>query len=478
MLYDRSTEGSRYIITYILVAIGGMVFYLRPVNSLDELWNYNACCNMAKGLLPYRDFNHLVPPFSFVIGGMFIRLLGEHLVSLRIALHVLLLIFFYYAMKIGKKMGKSACELKIICTFLCFWGCLTFCYDYNFISLILVFMLLDMETDNEHSGKAFHFWEGVLTGMLILTKQTNGVYVLTALAINECIIEKERKWNNIIFFGLGVLLPVSIFAIWLARNHIVSAFFDYCFWGALRFDNHYCLIQFIDQRNYVMLVVFLGGVVCIPLITLYGIIKNNKAYLRLWTVSAAFLLLVYPISDIYHIGIGILPVIFLLCMMVSKKTINDHKDQWIWTGVTAILEIILLISDIPEQNEVHSDLRHMEGLYIDGELEQHVHEVNEEIGFLEDAGWNVIIADANAALYNIPEERYYKNFDMFLEGNLGSITEEELLAAVYESNTVFLIREDETKMNWQTPLNVVYYMKNNLSKIGEIGEFGVYEQKE
>lgn len=478
MLHNKIKEKIRCCIVYLLVLIGGMVFYLRPIESLDELWNYNACSNMARGLLPYRDFNHLVTPFSFVLGGVFIKLLGEHLLSLRIALHVLLLVFFYYGMRIGKKMGKSECTLEIICAFLCFWGCLNFCYDYNFISLLLVFMLLDMEIDREHSGRASHFLEGMLAGILILTKQTNGVYVSGALIINKCIIEKESRWKNMIFCGLGVLLPVAIFFLWLFRYHMAGDFFDYCFWGALEFDNHYSFIQFISQRNAVMLAVFLGGAVLLPLITLHKVIKNNKAYLRLWTISAAFLLMVYPISDIYHIGIGALPMIFLFFMTEKEKRIYEYKDQWIWTGIMAVCEVVLLIAHIPGQNDVHSSLQHMEGLYIERELEKHVYEVNEQIMLLEDEGYEVIIADAHAALYNIPRGSYFKNFDMFLQGNLGTITQEELIEAAYKNNVLFLIREDEMKMNWQTPVNMVHYMKDNLSKTNDIGEFGVYEKRQ
>ena len=45
------------------------------------------------------------------------------------------------------------------------------------------------------------------------------------------------------------------------------------------------------------------------------------------------------------------------------------------------------------------------------------------------------------------------------------------------SGTKLLIKNDTYNKNWQTPMEVINYIKNNLNKISEISIFDVYEIK-
>ena len=76
----------------------------------------------------------------------------------------------------------------------------------------------------------------------------------------------------------------------------------------------------------------------------------------------------------------------------------------------------------------------------------------------------------------IPINKYNKNYDMLLKGNLGENGEENLKQEIGESkNTQYLILKDKFNKNWQTPLDVIEYVKTNKNKIGEIEIFDIYE---
>ena len=91
---------------------------------------------------------------------------------------------------------------------------------------------------------------------------------------------------------------------------------------------------------------------------------------------------------------------------------------------------------------------------------------------------NVYILDSDAALFMIPLNRYNKDFDMFLKGNLGSEGEEGQIEKIksMDDNTKILIKNDNYKRNWQNPNEVTKYIKENLKKIGEIEYFDIYEK--
>ena len=87
------------------------------------------------------------------------------------------------------------------------------------------------------------------------------------------------------------------------------------------------------------------------------------------------------------------------------------------------------------------------------------------------------ILDSEAAIYMIALNKYNKNFDMFLKGNLGSKGEFGQIEKInqLEKGTKILIKNDQYKLNWQTPLEVISYIKNNFNKIGEVNIFDIYE---
>lgn len=76
----------------------------------------------------------------------------------------------------------------------------------------------------------------------------------------------------------------------------------------------------------------------------------------------------------------------------------------------------------------------------------------------------------------IPIDRYNKDYDMILKGNLGKDGEEGQIEKIKEEeNAKFLIMNSKYKRNWQNPENVRNYIINNKEKTGEIGNFEIYE---
>ena len=89
---------------------------------------------------------------------------------------------------------------------------------------------------------------------------------------------------------------------------------------------------------------------------------------------------------------------------------------------------------------------------------------------------DVYILDFIASYYMIPIDRYTKDFDMFNLGNFGSKGEQGQIEKIQKTeNGMFLIRKDGYRRNWQNPENVREYVKNNMTKTGEIGIFDIYE---
>ena len=67
---------------------------------------------------------------------------------------------------------------------------------------------------------------------------------------------------------------------------------------------------------------------------------------------------------------------------------------------------------------------------------------------------------------------------MFLKGNIGKDGEEGLIKKVQEQaqdeNALFLIRNTHNAQNWQTPMKVVNYIRENFNKVDDVSFYEVY----
>lgn len=121
----------------------------------------------------------------------------------------------------------------------------------------------------------------------------------------------------------------------------------------------------------------------------------------------------------------------------------------------------------------YSDLAHYQYIIVDEKLEENIEKVDTFILTSKD---DVKILDASAALYMIPIDKYNKNYDLLLKGNLGKDGEEKIITEIESSKDVkYLILQDKYHKNWQTPLQVINYVKENKNKTGTIGDFDIYE---
>ena len=166
---------------------------------------------------------------------------------------------------------------------------------------------------------------------------------------------------------------------------------------------------------------------------------------------------------------------YILC----KKFFNNNK-RWIlletasqvltiYIVVIAIINSIKLVSVLKQTDK---EINHFK--LIPNTSYSTVLEVDD---YIKNQTKDVYILDSSAVLYTIPIDQYNKNYDMFNKGNLGSKSEDGIIQDLKNKTDIqILILQDNYRRNWQTPLKVIDYVKNDLNKIGSIGIFDIYEK--
>ena len=207
-----SKKKYRILFFGILLLFGVIyTYYLTPIVD-DELFNYGFSKSILDGLVPYRDFNMIVPCFPHFLLSILLLLFGKKLIVYHIVINLIIVTYTYICYK---KIGKGAFIIYL----------LSYYYPYtlyNVFSLLLLFILFYI-IENNNDNK----YIGFIIGLMFLCKQTLGILILPMLWYSK------NKIKSFISF----LIPIFIFLIIIIYNNSFFEFINYCFLGMLDFSS-------------------------------------------------------------------------------------------------------------------------------------------------------------------------------------------------------------------------------------------------
>ncbi len=501
----------------ILIFIG-IILIISPVilsknlSDLDEIWNYNFARNIADGLIPYRDFNMLQTPLLPFIAGLFLKVFGNELIIMRVLAILLISGIFFMVYKILK-------VLKVHLLYNLFFLLTLFillqkyiCIDYNFTILLLTLILIYLEIkyfDKSTIKYSYYFIVGLICGCCILLKQSTGIFI-SFVSVVFPIFTFQNKINFKTYLKIstikivGILIPIALLIIYLIYNHAFADFIDYTILGIKTFSNSIPYTTLISSQNIAIKLLSIGLPVFILISSIYLAKKRRKDLYGFYLYGLASLIVIYPISDHIHFLIGIIPHFILFGYLLfqfitfinnvrNRKAITHENKRnnsilkikiYLYEALKSVIILGLIIYIITacfllnnyfNNPEKKHSIPHYKNIPISEQLKTKINEINNYI--LLNQNNKVYILDSEAAIYMIALNKYNKNFDMFLKGNLGSQGEFGQIEKInqLEKGSKILIKNDQYKLNWQTPLEVICYIKNNFNKIGEVSIFDIYE---
>lgn len=365
-----------------------------------------------------------------------------------------------------------------------------FYIDYNYAILFIVLVLIYVELKYKNYSTRYNLLIGLLAGLTILLKQSTGI-IISVITVLYLLAEKRDKQTlkAVAYRVCGVLIPCIILLIYLLATNSMSSFIDYCVLGIGTFKNSISYLKLLRGGD---LNAFLGMIAPVTLVILFVVnivnikqkkIKSNASYLILFVNAVAEFTVLYPIADKVHFVIATFPSILITLYYICKK-IQEIKNIKVSIFIEHFMNIITIsfvgililqaINDIYLYTQMDkSVLNHFSNIPISSTLQDRIIEVDE---YIKDEERDVYILDSEAAVYMIPLDKYNKDFDMFLKGNLGSASEEGQIEKIKNmENALILIKNDKMALNWQTPTKVIEYVKTNLKKIGTVSFFDVYE---
>ena len=503
---------SKDFILFIFIAV--MVFSIiaiNPISNLDEIWNYNTARAIAQNLIPYKDISMITTPLLPMITALFLKLISNEVIVSRVLASVLWGGVLFSIFKILKLLIKEENTCLIITALLglLFRDC--YCIDYNILSLMFSLIILYIELKNidkpHFENNKNDFLIGILAGLTVCTKQSIGA-ILAIIVVGYKIIFVQNKKEVIEYLKtafkriIGILIPMILVCIYLIATNSLQDFINYAVLGISTFSNKIPYAQLMNNdKKEIQILSRIMPFILLAMAVLTIMLQNKKKkenigntdnkILTILIYSLSTIIIMYPISDEIHFliagtitFIGLAYILYLLGITIYNK-INLQSKKKIYKITSLMISIIAIafiavrgIENITEytKQEKNETIEHYKNIQISKYLQERINEIDNFILEQEKENKKVYILDAEAAIYMIPINNYNKDYDMFLKGNIGKDGQEGQIQKIKqkETNEIILIRKRNLQSNWQTPTEVVNYVRENLEFMGEVSIYEVY----
>ena len=500
------TQFSIFTLSLVVFLVARLV---TPATDLDEVWNYNTANAFAMGLIPYKQVSMITTPLLPMINSIFLKVVFNGIMTYRVLMGIVFALIVLFIYLIIKELSNKKL-LSYICAF--FIGTLLikkFLLDYNYlfllISLVIAFLEIRDIKKNENFNFNHNLCVGFLTGLAFLTKQTIGILLIFVMILEVFIYMKKSgfdlKFNKFIkLIGVrifGMMVPIIIFLIYLGVTGAFNDFINYAIKGVREFSNNVPYYRLFDSNDIVVSIISrLFIIVYIPLFITFVLesIKNKKLKDELINIyvlafcSIPVIAIIYPISDDFHLMVAsvfALIIIAYLLILVLKKIdsfikIDVFYKKLLLIGILVVIVLISFKNVIIERNinvkeNVLVPFKHYEGIYVPDYLNKRISDVTDKVQAYSNSGRESIIVDAEAAIYDIVLNRYKKNYDMLLIGNIGENGVEKIINEIKDSHNVYyFVKNPQYALNWQLPEDIVDYIRNNLKYHETVSVFDVY----
>lgn len=480
-----------------------------PATDLDEVWNYNTANAFVMGLIPYKQVSMITTPLLPMINSIFLKIVFNGIITYRVVMGIIFALIVLFIYLIIRELSNKRL-LSYICAF--FIGTLLinkFLLDYNYLFLLIVLMIAFLEVRDLKKNENFNFNHnlcvGLLTGLAFLTKQTIGLLLIIVVIFEVFIYMKKigfdlklTKFIKLIGVRIfGMMIPIAMFLIYLGVNGAFNDFINYAIKGVREFSNnvpYYRLLNSTDYKIAIISRLFIIVYGSLFITFILECVKNKKMKDELINIyilaicSIPVIAIIYPISDDFHLIVAsvfvLIVVAYLLIFLLNEINkfvkFDVFYKKLLLIGLLFIIILISLKNVIIERNlnikeNVLVPFKHYEWIYVPKYLSNRISDVTDKVRAYSNSGRESIIIDAEASIYDIVLNRYKKNYDMLLIGNIGEHGVEKIINEIKDSHNVYyFVKNPQYALNWQLPEDIVDYIRNNLKYHETVSVFDVY----
>ena len=423
-----------FVIILFFISIFSIIMP-RALGNYDELWNFNFANQMANGLIPYKDFNMIQTPLMPMVCSIFLKIFGQELIVMRVLAVILNLMIFYVSYKILSylKVSKPLILGTLISIFLILQKYMYIDYNLGLLLILLLIIYLELRktTQKLKLNIKYDILIGILSGLCFTLKQSIGMVAIIVL-VGYQILKVDNKNDLILFIKialfrvLGALIPIAILLVYLICNNALKDFISYALLGIGTFSNNIPYTRLIFADNKITFIFSILVPILLIIMLIITLVKRRKVVTIFTVFSLTSFLLVFPISDEIHFYIGIVPILIYISYLISRflrgiNWKNRKKKKYIF--LRTFLSCVIILSSIYfGYMNLKKDIDYFRNMDTQTLMNGYKYITMSEYtkkkieivdSFILSQNKPVYILDAEAVLFRIPINQYYKNYDMY-----------------------------------------------------------------
>jgi hypothetical protein len=298
-----------YILFGLLVLSTLIFFHVRGITYFDEGYILNSALRSAHGQIPYRDFDMVYTPFSFLFTAVFLQMFGESVLAGRLAA---LSISLFSIGAIYLLLSLFTNNRFIIFTTILFylsWGPthINFPWPTMFALCFLLYAAYFYLLGILRSTHTFFFFAGILTVLVFLSKQNFGggaLLVFTTAFLFLNITDKKEKFFSYI---AGIIALATGYLLFLLATSSLLPFLQNMYLYTLQrvFVDKSLETPFIYEGSFfarIAKTLFYTSPLVVALAALRVIPKQKKVFVILPILTGMFYILgIRPTTDYVHV---------------------------------------------------------------------------------------------------------------------------------------------------------------------------------
>lgn len=284
-----------------------MSFFLTYFDG-DVLWNYGFSYAISRNEIPYLDFNMILTPIYPFLMSLILRV-NDNMIFFYLENALIITIMFSFLFKM---YDYKAWLLLIL---LVFPIPAVIFPSYNLFLILLIILLLYLEKNKKND-----YLIGFIIGISILTKQTVGVCLLL-----PSLIYFRKDLSKIIKRFVGLLIPCTIFFLYLIITKSIHGFLDLCLFGLFDFSTK-------NQSEFRLSVII--GLILL-LISFFIFFKNRKDIKYFYVLCFSSIMI--PLFDFPHIE-----YYFFVFILLFIDEIKINKKNLIFNSLLFSIAFVLI----------------------------------------------------------------------------------------------------------------------------------------
>ncbi len=488
-LKEKILKHDNLIMILIMLLISSSFLLTISLDANDELWNFSNIYKMTNGLQIYKDLNVIVTPLFFFLGKIILETFGTNYLIFRIYSVVILnTCVFFCIYQIFRKLQMQKLNAMFFTVFFMIIQMIILLNGfYNFLAILFVLLGIFWELKVSEEKKYKNMVQGLITFLIFLSKQNIVIFYLLGRILYFFIKEDKKDLIKLCIELISSAICLVLFLLYMYVTDNLFAFLDYTVGGLKEFSKNNMfgsitgLITIIAEIGISIFMIWMAKNKKIPLKK-----QERNNILLLASISLFMLGIAYPIFNTAHVFIGsivfIVMMIYVLDLLIFKPLLYTGKINKIKKWLIIIAVFTLLGGNLWYNMQRYETIKEFSygietpyyGVLVEKEKREEIDEILQYIKQEEAAGRNVKIISYYANLYMNLLERNNGEMDLPFYGNLGKDGEEGLIEQIKQlRNTKILILTQEDE-DYQESKKVMYYIKENYPKEGEIRQFSIY----